>query len=219
MLVLMRLLAVVLTLALTPAAASAAPVGWYYLNSNLTFGTNPTNHTGYDGEPVNGHFDWWATTFSVSTGSLVSQTAYFDSRGNPSTRYLYKGGTFQTGFERQSDGLIGSFVAEVLSLELLVREGVDDSGHVEGWYTLGRGIFDKAIAKDLGIPRLTGRGTIEADMLAHPGLWGDPTSSVRHAWDGATFVETDVPEPSLTLLALAGAATAWSSRRLRRRRS
>lgn len=219
MLVLMRLLAVVLTLALTPAAASAAPIEWLYLNSNLTFGANPTSHTGYDGEPVRGQFDWWAKTFSVNTGSLVSQSAYVDSRGNAGTRYLYQGGTFQTDFVRESDGATGSFAAAILSLELLVREGDDTSGHVDALYTLGRGIFDKTLANDLGIGRLTGRGTVRSDMLAHPGLWGDSTSSVRQAWDGATWVSADVPEPSLTLLALAGAATAWSSRRLRRRRS
>jgi hypothetical protein len=197
-------LAILLLLVPSPAAADQIAF-WSYLNSNLTFGSGSAEHSGYD--LVEG-----IGTFEASSGPLVDQTLVTDASGNViRSEYLYAGGTFQADFTYlNNQPVTGSFVAPIISLEIDVLE---TQQHVFASYVLGPGLFDAPIADALGVRRRTVGGDIFSDMLFVPGAGGDFTSPERHAWDGATFVTVNVPEPPIPMLAALGFGAAWCWRR------
>jgi hypothetical protein len=221
------LIALAALLILTPDVASArTAIEFGLLNSDFTFGLIDPDQAGWDlyyfdvkgGRPT--PWQMWDGTYDAYTGALVGQTLTMNAGGLVTgSRYHYEGGLFLFDIALWKSGVFrrGLFVAEILSLDVVVNE-VNDN--VEAYYSFGRGLFDANLARALGIRRRTEGGELYSgleltDFGNRGGIGGDHTTPIRQAWDGYAegYLRVAVPEPSVALMLLAGAA--W----LRRRRS
>jgi hypothetical protein len=224
----MRIAALLVSLILLPAShLYAGPVVLLeFLNSDFTFGTVSPDQAGYDldlllldGTPAD--LDLLGGGFEAVGAVFDHQTLVTNGTGDViGSEYFYTGGTFSLSMTVDKDGTLfnGSFVAPILTL--VVTAGEHDADAAWATYLLGPGLFDKSIADALGIGRRTsgGQGFSQLTLTDNGnrvGVAGDHTVPERQAWDGATHVTLNVPEPAM--LALLVTAGALSIRRRPRR--
>jgi PEP-CTERM motif-containing protein len=227
----MRILSCFLALILWfPSHAAASGIlELFFFNSDVTFGLSEVDQDGFDLEAsFDPFFELGASTFTLHTGQFVSLTGPFGvppPLPPPWWEYQYTGGTFDVDIF-DDNGFQGSFVAPVLTLALQATnrqpgsvpcDDFDGCGSALLFATLGPGAFDAALAQAFGLPLFTTGGTVFSDLLltdvGNRGCCaGDNTSPERQAWDGATWVELQVPEPSLLVLGGLG-LSAWFWRR------
>lgn len=196
-----------------PSLAAASQITFFeFLNSDLTFGTVAPDQFGRDlsAVDVDGHTPsspgLLGATWRANAGALVKQTLKKDGNGDVvGSTYVYGPGTFSMDFG------VGSFEAPIESLTIEADEGPD--GSVSANYVLGPGLFDTALANELGIGRHSLGGSVFSglELTDHgnrPGVGGTASTSERQAWDGFADVSIPVPEPAATTLLLAGVAAA-----------
>ena len=199
-------------------------------NSRIAFGTWGATHEGLsefglgiDVNGVNRATDWSVAEagFIATTEQLTLHTLETDGGGTVTgSIYQYQGGTFEMNFvlENQVTGATrsGSFVAPIVGMTLFAGEGADVccSG-VAVFYELGKGLFAASIANALQIRPSTKGGWVDDPfLLIFDEL--DHTAPDRRAWEGASLVTIDVPEPASLLVF--GAAVAGVALKRRRRR-
>ena len=193
----------------TSHSATAAPLalGIGFLNSTLTFGGPTFTDHGYDFSPVLLYGldlgeDWGAalgheTAFDASGGTLVQETPVVDAGGTLiRTDYRYEGGTLRVTFALKHDvtGEVrnGSFIAPISSLLISADEPLEPGeSQVSALYELAGGAFDLAFASAFGIPRRTGPGFVDEQILIL--LSGDHTSPELVADDGGGNVDIQAP--------------------------
>lgn len=219
-------------LQITNSPALAAPVQWVsfeFLNSRLTFGLNPTYHAFRDigvcaGSSGDDYTCWTADdgdSMEALSGPLVSQTLHVANGQVYFSDYLYAGGTVTLDVNLD-DGARGRFVAKIKTLEIGAPNSTGDGfDSTYPYYTLGRGRFDAAFAKTLGVGRTTLGGSIDTNMVLVPddeGDGGNYLSERREAWDGGSYMDLVVtPVPEASTLVLAATALVAALRRARKR--
>lgn len=143
--------------------------------------------------------------FIAESGPLLSLKLTRDAAGAVlESRYEYDGGTFYMDFGLKDtvtgEKAFGQFVAPILGpMTVVVRESdlpLDDEAEIS--YQLGPGLFDKSVARLLGVSRHTSGGSVYDPWLIYG--TGDYTSLNRRLDEGAATVEIDVPEPAVLFL-------------------
>lgn len=163
--------------------------------------------------------DWFIRpSWSDRAETFTGLTLETDSNGDVvRSHYSYTGGTFDVQFSMSNDltgeHIFGGVVLPILSMDVFSREG--PAGHnVQFFATLGPGSLDASVARALGIGRNIVGGTLSDLFLFRPAyIDTDYTAQSREAAEGAPTLRLEVPEPSLLMLGVLGAAA------LRRRRS
>lgn len=212
------IVALVALLFLIPSTAAArSQIELGFLNSDFTFGQVRPDQAGWDLYFFEGFnptgWEFSDGSYQADSGPLVKQTLTHDLNGNViGSAYLYEGGTFTFELVLQNGNqfMTGSFVAQILKLEVFVNE-INDG--VNAYYDFGAGLFDANIAEALGIRRRTIGGNLYSDLLLtddgnRDGIGGDHTTPVRQAWDGVAEGTLIVPEPASSVLILMVVA-AW----------
>ena len=217
----MRIAVLLAGLILVPAPhLFAGPVVFLeFLNSDVTFGPNSPDQTGYDLSTLN--VDGTAADVGAFFGGYEALDAVFDHQSlitNGSgdvigSQYFYTGGTFTIALVLEKNGTLhnGTFVAPIDTLVITAGEGDGDVAVAS--YVLGPGLFDESIAAALGIGRRTTGGQgfsplFLTDNGNRRGVAGDHTTPVRQAWDGVNDITLDVPEPATLALFTTGMALA-----------
>jgi hypothetical protein len=149
--------------------------------------------------------------FGPATNVLLSKSRFVDGSGGTGTRYVYGPGrvTFDLAVEHPVTGLTGAghFTAPLDGFTFDVPDDL-----VDEWLDLnfGRGVFDLAIARALGVsPHTTGGDwTLIFDLHYMEGEVAGQTQGL---------IEVQAPEPSTALLLLSGLGAILHARKARRR--
>jgi hypothetical protein len=154
---------------------------------------------------------WNLLDFSFeSFGHLVNHSVTTDSAGIVTdSDYLYQG-VFDMTITLESvtgSTRTGTFVAPILMALHVTGENALYPD-VDGYYTLGPGIFDPFLAEAFGVARHTLGGDISSDFDRSQ-TTGAYDAAHREAWDAAPYIRIQaVPEPSALLLGVLAIAMA-----------
>jgi hypothetical protein len=231
----LRISAVVALLSIVPTHAIASPLlELTWSSSELEFGLNTSSQHGeyslqmyLDGWDIDEGF-FTNSFFLANTGPLTQLSLHRDVNGNLlSSDYFYTGGTFWFDlyidpYDESYPPVSGTFTAPILSARHNVwgENNPHDSG-VESYYSIGAGVFDKRLARALGIKRHTGPGIMDTTNLGHITFFpedGNYTSIDRYAHDGGLYlrIPAELPEPALGLITLIGLAAARLSKAIKK---